>query len=178
MDHARKNPGVLSYSSPGVGGNGHMFVEYLAKQARVKFKHVPFTGGAPACTALLGGHVDFTAGTGTHVKYVEQGIFRTLAIFYPDHRLPRFPDVPTLKELGYKGAPLGGWVIVGPSGLPDPIFKKLEAAYLPEFHKLLEKLEALFDFKDRSQLEAAIPADYQFYADFLPELGIEIKKKR
>jgi hypothetical protein len=46
------------------------------KQANVKFKHVPFKGGAPATTALIGGHVDFTAGAGIHVNYVKQGIFQ------------------------------------------------------------------------------------------------------
>jgi len=181
LEYARKNPGALSYSSSGIGANQQLAVEYLAKQANVKIKHVPFKGGAPACTALIGGHVDFTAGAGIHLNYVKQGIFRMLAVTSTDKRDPDFADVPTLKDLGYHDLPPQEYLLVGPKGLPDPIFKKLEAgfrqaAYSPEFQKSLKNLSVPFSFKDRRQLEAELPKNYQLYTHLLKEIGIKTRK--
>ena len=177
IEHARKNPETLSYSSAGTGTSQHLATEYWAKQANVKLKHVPFKGGAPACTALIGGHVDFTAGAGSHIPYVKQGVFRMLAVTVLEERDPGFPDVPTLKEFGYKLPPAGALVLLTPKGLPDPVYNKLEsafrqAAYSPKFKKVLENTNMPFVFKNRRQLETEVPKDYQFYAEFLQELGL------
>jgi tripartite-type tricarboxylate transporter receptor subunit TctC len=182
LEAARKRPGELTYSSSGTGATQQLAVEFLGKQAGVKFKHVPFKGGAPASTALIGGHVDFTAGAGIHRTYVEQGVFRMLALTITDKRDPEFPDVPTLKDLGYKDVPPAIYVLLAPKGLPDPIFKKLEsafrqAAHSPEFKKLLKNLGVPFTFKDRKQLEAEIPENYKFYAGLLKEMGVKIRTK-
>jgi tripartite-type tricarboxylate transporter receptor subunit TctC len=178
IEHARKNPGALSYSSSGTGAPHQLAIEYLAQQVGVKFKHVPFAGGAPACTALIGGHVDFTAGAGIHLNYLKQGVFRMLAVTTSTKRETRFPDVPTLKDLGYKMVPSGGdYLILAPKGLADPVFKKIEAAFRkaafsPKFQKTLENLDVPFVFKDRQQLEAEAPKSYQFWGDLLKELGL------
>lgn len=182
LEHARKNPGTpLSYSSSGIGANQQLAVEYLAKQANVKFKHVPYKGGAPACTALIGGHVDFTAGAGIHLNYVKQGIFRMLAVTISDKRDADFPDIPTLKDLGFQDLPPQEYLLLAPKGLPDPIFKKLEsgfrqAVYSPEFKKSLKNLSVPFSYKDRRQLEAEFPKLYEFYAHLLKEIGIKTRK--
>lgn len=182
LEEARKRPGELSYSSSGTGATQQLAVEYLARQANVKFKHVPYKGGAPACTALIGGHVDFTAGAGIHLNYVKQGIFRMLAVTVAEQRDPDFPDIPTLKDLGYKDVPPALYLLVAPKGLPDPIFKKIEtvftqAAHSPEFKKVLKNLSVPFTFKTRKELEENFPKTYQFYAQLLKEIGIEMRKK-
>jgi len=180
IEHSRKNPGSLSYSSSGTGSANQLAVEFLAKQTGVKFKHVPFKGGAPACTALIGGHVDFTAGAGIHLQYVKQGVFRMLVLLTADERDPAFPQVPTLHDLGYKDLPASYFILAAPHGLPDPVFKKVEAAFThvavsPEFRKLMENLNVPKIFRTRSQLEAALPKEYQIYSNLLKEIGI-IKK--
>ncbi len=182
LEAARKKPGELSYSSSGTGATQQLAVEFLAKQAGVKFKHVPFKGGAPASTALIGGHVDFTAGAGIHRTYVKQGVFRMLALTIAHERDPEFPDVPTLKDLGYKDVPPAIYVLLAPQGLPDPIFKKLEsgfrqAAQSPGFKKLLNNLGVPSLFKDRKQLEAEVPENYKFYSGLLKEMGVKIRTK-
>lgn len=182
LEEARKRPGELSYSSSGTGATQQLAVEYLAKQANVKFKHVPYKGGAPACTALIGGHVDFTAGAGIHLNYVKQGVFRMLAVTVAEQRDPDFPDIPTLQDLGYKDVPPALYLLMAPKGLPDPIFKKVEAvftqaAHSPEFKKVLKNLSVPFSFKTRKELEADFPKTYQFYAQLLKEIGIEMRKK-
>lgn len=181
LDHARKNPGSLSYSSSGIGANQQLAVDYLAKQAKVSFKHVPFKGGAPASTALIGKHVDFTAGAGIHLNYVKQGIFRMLAVTSAEQRDPEFPDVPSLKDLGYQDLPPQQYLLLAPKGLPAPISKKLEdnfrqAVHSAEFKKVMKNLSVPFSFKDRRQLEADFPGTYKFYADLLKEIGIKTKE--
>jgi tripartite-type tricarboxylate transporter receptor subunit TctC len=180
-EHARKNPGMVSYSSSGIGANQQLAVDYWAKQARINIKHVPFKGGAPACTALIGKHVDFTAGAGIHLNYVKQGIFRELAATSAERRDPEFPDIPILKDLGYKDLPPQEYILVAPKGLPDPISKKLEdgfgkAVQSAEFKKYLKTLSVPFSFKDRRQLEAEFPKVYQFYSQVMNELGVKTKK--
>ena len=177
IEHSRKNPGSLSYSSSGTGSSNQLAVEFLAKQTGVKFKHVPFKGGAPACTALIGGHVDFTAGAGIHLHYVKQGTFRMLAQVTAEERDPAFPQVPTLKDLGYKDLPHSYFILMGPRGLPDPVFKKIESAFQrvavsPEFRKILENLSVPYMFRDRSQLETELPKEYQLYSGLLKDFGI------
>ena len=177
LEHARKNPGApLTYSSSGTGSSSQLAVEFLANQAHVRFRHVPFKGGAPACTALIGGHVDFTAGAGLHVTYVKQEIFRMLAVTGSGKRDPAFPDIPTLTDLGYKDVPPSHYLLLAPKGLPEPIFKKLEATFhqaanSPEFRKVLDNLEIPFAFKDRRELEADFPTNYQFWGNLLKEIG-------
>lgn len=177
IEHARKNPGNVSYSTPGTGGGIHVTMEYLGKQAKVKFKHVPFKGGAPASTALIGGHVDFMGGAGTHLTYVKQGVMRMLAVTGYEKRDPKFPDVPRIEEFGYKSIPMGSFVLIAPKGLPDPIFKKIEAAFRksahsPELHKMLDNMDVPFIFRDRRQFEAEFSETYKLYADFLKEIGL------
>jgi tripartite-type tricarboxylate transporter receptor subunit TctC len=181
LDHARKNPGSLSYSSSGIGANQQLAVDYLAKQAKVSFKHVPFKGGAPASTALIGKHVDFTAGAGIHLNYVKQGIFHMLAVTSAEQRDPEFPEVPSLKDLGYQDLPPQQYLLLAPKGLPAPISKKLEdsfrqAVHSAEFKKVMKNLSVPFSFKDRRQLEADFPGTYKFYDDLLKEIGIKTKK--
>jgi len=181
LDHARKNPGSLSYSSSGIGANQQLAVDYLAKQAKVSFKHVPFKGGAPASTALIGKHVDFTAGAGIHLNYVKQGIFSMLAVTSAEQRDPEFPEIPSLKDLGYQDLPPQQYLLLAPKGLPAPISKKLEdsfrqAVHSAEFKKVMKNLSVPFSFKDRRQLEADFPGTYKFYDDLLKEIGIKTKK--
>jgi tripartite-type tricarboxylate transporter receptor subunit TctC len=182
IEHARKNPGALAYSSSGTGTSVHLFFEHMSKEANVKFKHVPFKGGAPAFTALLGGHVDFTGATGAHIPFVKQGLFRKLVIAHQEKRDPNFPDVPTWKELGYKDLPGGapGIILLAPKNLPDSVYKKLEsgftkAAYSPKFQKILKDRDMPFVFKDRRKLETDLPKDYKMCAEFLKELGLAKK---
>jgi tripartite-type tricarboxylate transporter receptor subunit TctC len=181
IKYARDNPGKLSYSSTGVGSNSHLIVEHVAKEANVKFKHVPFKGGIESYTALLGGHVDFVGGAGSDRNYAKAGQFRMLVIFR-ETRDPIFPDVPTWIELGYKAPPeIGYYMLVAPKNLPDPVYKKLESAFTqaansPKFQEVLEKWDSPFTFRNRRQLEKEIPENYNRFSEFLKECGLAKKK--
>jgi tripartite-type tricarboxylate transporter receptor subunit TctC len=175
--YAKSHPG-LSYGSAGHLSRGHIAVELFAQCKGLSFKHLPFKGGAPANTALLGKHTDFVAGVGQHVQYVRQGVFRMLVVFSAEQRDPFFPYIPMAKELGCEDVPPNLYVLVGPKGISDSVYKKLNEAFKKavegeDFRKLLENLTIPHDYKDRSQLEKDIPAQYEWYGNFLKKMGVK-----
>ncbi len=173
--YAKVHPG-LSYSSPGMFSVGHLGVELFRQCKGLEFKHVPTKGGTEASTQLLGKHVDFMGGAGIHIQYVKQDLMRMLVLFIADKRDPDFPDVPTLKELGCQDAPAYGYIVLGPKGMPDSIYRKLsetfrKVAESPDFQKALAKLEVSYEYKDGQRLEKDVRAEYEFYGDFLSKAG-------
>ena len=158
IDYAKRNPGKVKYSSAGVGSGMHLAMEEIARKDGIKWIHVPYTGTAPATVALLGGHVDACSAGAEFVPYARAGSVRLLAT-HGQKRSPTFPDVPTLKELGYGFSKETVFAIVAPAGVPDSIIKKLEAAFTkgtqtPEFKSMIEKLDlsqALYKGSDYDQ---------------------------
>jgi tripartite-type tricarboxylate transporter receptor subunit TctC len=173
--YAKANPG-LSYASPGMYTQQHLATELFRQCQGLDFKHIPTKGGAEANTQLLGKHVNFVAGAGQHIQYVKQGVFRMLAVFNTDKRDPNYPDVPTIKELGCQDAPALGYIVVGPKGMPEAIYKKLSGAIKKvvegsDFQKLLSHLEIPYAYKDRAQMEKDVLVEYEFYKTFLQKMG-------
>jgi tripartite-type tricarboxylate transporter receptor subunit TctC len=145
IEYAKKNPGKVKYSSAGVGSGMHLAMEEVARKDGIKWTHVPYTGTAPATVALLGGHVDACSAGAEFVPHARAGSVRLLAT-HGQKRSPTFPDVPTLKELGYAFSKETVFAIVAPAGVPDDIIKKLETAFTkgtqtPEFKSMIEKLD-------------------------------------
>jgi tripartite-type tricarboxylate transporter receptor subunit TctC len=92
---------VIRYSNSGLGGIPQLCGAHLFKFARVKSQPIPFKGGGPAMTAILGAHVDVgIAHPGEALPHIKAGKLRALAISSPN-RFSEMPDVPTFKELGY-----------------------------------------------------------------------------
>lgn len=105
LDAARAQPKKVAHAFGAFGGTDHIIGYQLGKATGVQFNYVAFKGGGEATTALLGGHVDFVTGNpGETRAHVQAGKLRVLAVI-GEKRLPVFPDVPTLKELGIN---LGG----------------------------------------------------------------------
>lgn len=145
IDYAKKNPGKIKYSTAGIGTSMHHAMEYLALKEAVKWVHIPDKGNIPAITALLGGHVDACSSGSDFSPYAKSGRVRALAV-YIENRLPAFPDVPTLRELGYDFAIEQVFCIVGPAGLPPEVVRKLENAFkkgleTPQFKLTIEQLD-------------------------------------
>ena len=109
IDYARDNPGTIRTGNSGIGAIWHFVALGIEMASGAEFTHVPFDGGAPAATALLGRHIDMvTIGQSEILPYHESGDFRVLAVTSAE-RLTNYPDVPTLAELGIDLPPLGGW---------------------------------------------------------------------
>ena len=176
--YAKANPG-LSYGSPGVHSPSRMCVELLAKCKGLTFRHVPTKGGSEFNTLLLGRHTDFVAGSGSHIPFVKQGVFRLLLVYKTDRRDPEYPDIPTLKELGCEDVPPGYYMVIGPRGMPTAISNKLVDTFKkvtegPDFQKLLAGNNLPFDFKGREELEREIPMQSEWFRNYLKKIGAKV----
>ncbi len=125
----KKTPGKLSFASSGNGSSDHLTAELFWQQTGTSGLHVPYKGGAPAITDLLGGVVDASfQNINAVVQHVNAGKLRALAVT-GDKRSTLLPAVPTLSEAGVKGADVYSWqAVAAPKGLPADIKTKLHAA--------------------------------------------------
>ena len=144
VEHARANPGKVTFGTFGIGSPPHTAMDRIAARNRVELVHVPFKGTADGMAALRGGHLDAIAdGTG-FAPFVDAGQFRLLAVF-GERRLRRWPDVPTLRELGYDIVETSPWGIIGPRGIEPAVVRTLHDGFRramddPEFLKVLDVL--------------------------------------
>ena len=124
---AKANPGKLNYGSA-IGIGPHFVMELFKRKAGVDIVHVPYRGGAPMITDLLGGQIQMTVnGKSVLMPHIAAGKFRALAVSSPE-RWKELPDVPTLVEAGYMDAPYDTlFGVVAPTGVPAPIIDKLNA---------------------------------------------------
>ncbi|MBP7063281.1 tripartite tricarboxylate transporter substrate binding protein [Ferrovibrio sp.] len=127
VEDGKKNPGKLKFGTGGVGTTQHLTIEGLMVDTGAKFIHIPQKGSAGSVPALLGQHVDFISETSVWAPFVDQKELRALSVTTPA-RSPRFPDVPTMQEMGYKSL-RSVQAIIAPAGMPEPVRVKLEAAF-------------------------------------------------
>jgi len=177
ISYAKEHPG-LSYGSSGMYMPPHTAVELFAKCKGLKFRHIPTKGGSEFYTLLLGRHTDFVAGSGAHIPYLKQGVFRMLLVYNTDKRDPNYPDIPTLKELGCQDVPPNNYMVIGPRGIPSAMSKQLVETFKkvtegPDFQKMLANANLPYIFKDREQLEKEIPAHYECFKNYFKEIGVK-----
>ena len=175
-----KNHPNLSYAHSGLYSSQQLATELLARCKGLKFRNVPCKGGSEAYRELMGKHVDFACGTGSHKIYVKQGTFRELVIYHEDKRDPESPDVPTLQELNCPDVPASGRVVVGPKGIPADAVGKLNAAFRKvsegaEFQKILKNIDIPLKYFDGKEFENAIRKEYSWYKENLSKF-VEKKK--
>jgi tripartite-type tricarboxylate transporter receptor subunit TctC len=128
VDHAKKNPGAVSLGGSGTFTGYQMATLRLEKLTGARYTYVPFNGSAPQITAWLGGHVTAIWGNSDDlIRYKDKA---RLLGFASDRRFPDFPDVPTLKELGLDLSEAIDRGVAVPPKTPQPIIKRLEAAFL------------------------------------------------
>ncbi len=123
----KKKPGALNYASSGLGSPGHLAGELFKSMAKVEMVHIPYKGGAPALTDLLGGQVPlFVAVISTGVPPVKAGKAVAIAVTGAK-RSSALPDVPTVAESpGMKGYEASNWYgMVAPAGTPKPVLERL-----------------------------------------------------
>jgi tripartite-type tricarboxylate transporter receptor subunit TctC len=140
----KANPGKMSFASAGNGSSDHLTAELFWQETKTTGVHVPYKGGAPALTDLLGGQVDATfMNINTGITHIKAGKLRALAIT-SNKRSPLLPDVPTMEELGYKGVTVTSWqAMAAPKGLPADIKAKLNAAIVASLNDPAVKTKLL-----------------------------------
>jgi tripartite-type tricarboxylate transporter receptor subunit TctC len=176
IDDAKKRPGQVSWGNVGAISINRIYAERLAKLANVKLNMVPFKGGSESFTALIGHHLDVYGDPGFGAQ-VQGGKVRLLALF-SDQRLPRYANVPTVKETGYDLAiesPVG---LVAPKGLDPKIAARLQAAFAKAATDpvYLQQLD-LFDMQPHmlagDAYAAYARAQYDREAKMLAEIGFK-----
>lgn len=165
---ARAQPGRLTYASSGIGGGTHLAMSQFAACSHIDLNHITFKGGADATAAFLGGHVDSQA-DGAWGALADNGQARPLLILTP-HRVPQYPDVPTLKEkcpdVSVDAQVVG---IAGPAGMPVAVVRKLHDAFKAAM------AEPAFEQALRSAKQQPLYLGSQAYADTMRQ-NFEDKK--
>ena len=125
----KANPGKMTFASAGNGSSDHLTAELFWQQTGTTGLHIPYKGGSPAMSDLLGGQVDATfMNINTGIANIKAGKLRALAITSA-RRSPLLPDVPTMEEAGVKGFTVYSWqAFAAPKGLPADIKARLHAA--------------------------------------------------
>jgi tripartite-type tricarboxylate transporter receptor subunit TctC len=171
----KEKPNQATFATAGTFAGAHISFLYLEKLTGAKFSHVPFKGGGPATAAVLGRHVSFAV-IPNYADHVRAGKLRVLAVL-DGTRDPDFPDVPTLRDLGYdwEFASIVGFM--APAGTPEPILSKLEkvftqAADSAEFRDFMKKANLPVRLMSRKEFGAVLKTNYVGYRKAIEELGL------
>ncbi len=130
--HLKKNPDKVSFASSGTGSSDHLTAALFLQKTGTSGVHVPYKGGGPAITDLIGGHADVSfQNLGAIAGHVKAGKLKALAVT-ADKRNPALPDgVPTMAEAGVKEVEVYSWqAAAAPKGLPADVKAKLEGAMI------------------------------------------------
>ncbi|CAN7418077.1 tripartite tricarboxylate transporter substrate binding protein [Pseudorhodoferax sp. LjRoot39] len=171
--YAKANPGKLTYGSTGTLTSPHLTTEIIAQQAGIDLQHVPYKGSADLMLAVVSGQLMAAVDSTGFAPQVEAGKLRVLNT-WGEKRLPKFPDAPTLKELGYNIVQNSPFGIGAPKGTPPEVVKRLHDAFKkameePSYVATLAKYDMLPDYKST--------ADYtQFARDTVAREKVVIEK--
>jgi tripartite-type tricarboxylate transporter receptor subunit TctC len=176
VDAAKAQPGKIAYSSSGIYGALHMPIAMFEAAAGVRMHHIPYSGGGPAVTALLGGQVDVTAGgPSALLGQIRGGKFRPLA-GWGAKRLASLPDVPTFKELGMDIEYYIWSGVFVPAATPAAVVQRLRAAVRqgvqePEFKATMEKIQTPVAYLDAPEFDKFWKDDTRRMAGVLKHMG-------
>jgi tripartite-type tricarboxylate transporter receptor subunit TctC len=173
----KQRPG-MGCATSGVGSNQHVLLEWFAKEAGVKFEHVPYRGAGQAINDLLAGHVQIgILGPTALIPHYKTGAVRLIAQS-GETRSKSLPDVPTLAESGFAGLTLESWYAAFvPLGTPTPVIARLNAAANKALadpatreHFLTSATEPVGGTPE--ELAKAARGDFEKYARLIGELNI------
>ena len=177
---AKAKPDTVSYGSIGSGSLGHLTMTLVEAAGNFKVVHVPYKGGGPMVTDVLGGQIDSGIGSVAVMSaHIKSGTMRALAIT-GETRSASLPDIPTLAEQGYKGfSALAWWGIFTATGTPQPIIDKLNAETAkilqrPDIHKqLTESLGMDIKASSPAELQKWTETEVQRWAKVIKENNIK-----
>ena len=177
---SKKDPAKWSYGTSGVGGPHHLSGEYFKSVTGASLLHIPYKGGGPAMTDLMGGQVPMLfSSLGPIVGAAKGGKVRPLAVTSLK-RSAAFPDVPTMDELGLKRFDSSAWYgLVGPAGLPAEVVARISAALAKaaEDKNLVAQLNATgcdTDISTPAQTVEKVRADSAKWGRVIKDANIKI----
>ena len=176
VDYAKKNPGKVRCGSMGAGSVGDFDTEIIKALAGVNITSIPFKGASPAIAALLGGHIEIAAvALGPLVGHIKSGKIKGIAI---SNKFPEFPDIPTLKQLGYQQDLLGVWfAFYAPAGVPAHINDILTAASEkvvkdPAISSKLARTGMIQEFEPPQKLLTRMQEEYRMVEEIARRTGM------
>ncbi len=179
IDYARRATPPLAYASIGNGSQHHLVMEMLKARAGIDLLHIPFKGGGPATTALLGGEIAAMFGGNSVTGQVRAGKLRALAVA-GKQRSATFPDLPRLAEL-YPGLEVTPWLaLFAPAGVPPAVLQRLrdETNRLlaePEMRERVRHLGGLEPFVTTpEEFTALLRSEYTRYGEIVKAVGVRI----
>jgi len=175
---AKANPGKLTYATPGNGTSLHITMETIAQRDGIQWVQVPFKGYADAAFGLAGGHVMAHADSTGWGEQVSAGKLRLL-VTWGAQRTKRWPQTPTLKELGYPIVSSSPFGIAGPKGMDPAVVKTLHDAFKkgmedPEFQKTLEKFDQEAYYLNSADYAAFAKKTYEEEREIVRKLGLKM----
>lgn len=176
LEKARSAPGAVKFASNGNGTSSHTKLEILNRAAEVSITHVPYKGAAPATQDLLAGQVD---GLIAAVPDVGRNPLLRLLAITTDQRAARWPDVPSVRELGLAPMIASNWFgLSGPAGIPPPVADKLNAALVgalnaPELAERLRELGTEPNRMTRAEYTALVVNDVARWAEVVKAARIK-----
>lgn len=175
IDFAKKNPDMITVGNSGAGGGVHLVALAFEKAAGVKFNHIPFSGGGPSVTAILGGHVNAVSVSPPEgIEHVKAGKLKIVALF-AEKRFEMFPDVPTVKEQGVDFV-MGMWRgLIAPKGTPSDAIKKLHDAFKkgmedPVFVKNAKDMACNLQYLGPEPFGKLMANDHEFFGKLVKEI--------
>jgi tripartite-type tricarboxylate transporter receptor subunit TctC len=175
VGYMKQNPGKIRGSSTGVGSVGHFGYEVIRMETGGEISMIPYKGAAPGLTALLGGHVEVAIPSFALVSpHMAAGKVR---ILLSSKKLPQHPEIPTLKELGFKRDMSSVWFgAFLPTGVPESSKKVLASALektlkSPEVVGAIRNLGAIDDYRAAPDYKKAITEEYDIVKALLKTAG-------
>ena len=161
VEAAKRAPGTIPHASSGIGSIYHAVFVLLSQAAGIELLHIPYTGGAPSLQALLAGTVELAVLAPEEMAGLAQaGEVKPLAVASAE-RIPTYPDVPTLKELGWNVVAENMKGLAAPAGLPDEIAASLHDRFRrgmqePAWKTFLDRSGAMDGYLDGPGFQAAM----------------------
>lgn len=174
--YAKANPGKLSYGSTGTLTSPHLTTELIAQKLGIQLNHIPYKGSAELAQAITGGHIMAAADSTGFAPLVQAGKLRVLNT-WGEKRLEKFPDAPTLKELGLdivQNSPFG---IGAPRDTPPDVVKKLHDAFKkamedPSYVQALARYDMLPNYMDSAAYTRFAQETFRSEKALVDKLGL------
>jgi tripartite-type tricarboxylate transporter receptor subunit TctC len=178
LDYAKKNPGKINYGTPGIGTSLHLTMERIAAERELDWTHVPFRGFAENMNALLGGTIDVLADSSGWSQLVEDGKCRLL-VTWGEQRAKRFPDAPTLREVGIDIVSASPYGIGGPKGMDPGVVKAVHDGFKdaledPAHLAVLDRFDMPLMYKNTADYQAFVRQQIEEDRAMIQRLGLKV----
>ena len=170
IDYGKRNPGKISFGTTAIGGEAHLSMEYIASLAGISMTHVPYKGGGPATTDLVGNHIPLLVlPISTVMEHVQKGTVKIIGVMY-SRRFQGLPQVATVTETLPAFTSFGSWIAVyGPAKLPPAIANRFHAYIVetmnaPEVRERLNAIGTIITANSPAQFADQIDRSMDVYA--------------